>query len=119
MKVKIRNVVDFDTLDSERIILDVVDDTDIGYYMIADSTYTADDKISNKVRHTYWFPDQKVKKGDVVVLYTKKGTNKPKKEKDHTIYFYYWGLDKSIWNDEGDCALLFEIAEWSHKKANQ
>jgi len=65
MKVKIRNVVDHGHSD-ERIVLDVIADTDIGEYMILDTTYTSSGAVSNKATHPYWFPDQKTKEGDVV-----------------------------------------------------
>lgn len=38
-----------------------------------DSTYDEEGNISNKHRHMFVFPDQNVKKGDFVWLYTKKG----------------------------------------------
>jgi hypothetical protein len=62
MKAVIRNIVDNGNHD-ERLVIDITEDTHIGEYLVLDSTYTADGVISNKVRHPYWFPDQKVKKG--------------------------------------------------------
>ena len=121
MKVTIREVVDFGTHDSERIVLDVNEDTDIGEYFVLDTTYTARGKVSNKVRHPYWFPDLLVVKGDVIVLYTKKGetNNKLINSGHNTMHFYYWGLSSSVWNDDGDCALLVHADQWTHKKANE
>lgn len=116
MKVKIRAIVDHGQKE-ERIILDVINDTDIGKYLAVDTTYTKDGKISNKVRHPYWFPDQPVKAGDVVVLYTRKGTfSSTKNPSGSTSFFFFWGLDSNIWNNEGDYALLFYVDDWtSHK----
>lgn len=119
MKVKIRNVSDYDNHEKERLVLDVIEDTDIGEYLVLDTTYTAKGGVSNKARHPYWFPDKKVKKGDIVVLYTKRGKQSSTDNGTYTSHFFYWGLDSSVWNDEGDCAVLLHIDEWSAKKSNQ
>jgi hypothetical protein len=116
MKAKIRNIVDHGQ-SNERIVLDIIADTDIGEFLILDTTYTSSGSISNKVRHPYWFPDKKVEKGDLVVVYTKKGTNSSKTNTNGTTsHFFYWGLDSNVWNNDGDCALLLHIHDWeSHR----
>lgn len=116
MKVKIRNTIDHGHND-ERIVLDVISDTDIGEFIVLDTTYTNQGKVSNKVRHPYWFPDKKAKEGDVVVLYTKKGTNTSKVNPNGaSSHFFYWGLENNVWNNDGDCALLLHVDNWeSHK----
>ena len=114
MKLKIDKVIDHGTHASERIEFSVVNDCNLHYYLIADTSYTSEDTISNKMRHTYWFNDKKVNAGDKVILYTKKGTassvtiNGGK----NTQYTLYWGLDNYVWNNAGDAALLFEINTW-------
>lgn len=115
MDVVIRKIADNSIHDKERLILDVTADVDIGNFVVFDTSFSKDGKISNKVRHTYWFPDQKVKKGDVVVLYTRKGKNISEKKDSHTIYFYYWDLDISVWNNDGDCAVLLNCKDWTSK----
>ncbi|HRB72382.1 hypothetical protein [Flavobacterium sp. WV_118_3] len=113
MKIHIRGIYDHGNND-ERIILDVNTDTDIGDFLILDSTFTARGRASNKVRHPYWFPDKIVKKGDTVVLYTKRGENKTRLNEDNTYsHFFYWELEYNIWNNTGDCAVLLHIADWS------
>ena len=118
MKVKIRSVIDHGHAD-ERIIFDVIDDTEIGDHLVFDTTYTSNGRISNKVRHSFWFPDQKVKRGDVVVLYTSKGTDTSSINRDNsTTWFFFWGLNSCVWNNDGDCALLMHIDEWVHHRVN-
>ena len=114
MKVKVISVHNHGNQNEEYVLLSVLEDCDIGDYMLADSTFTADDKISNKVRHTYWFPDKDVKKGELVSLRTKKGSNTEiKTEKGTVVHRFYWGLKESVWNDEGDCAVLFLVNDWA------
>jgi hypothetical protein len=67
MKLKINQVVDFGTLESERVELSVLEDTNLYYFIISDTTYLDEGKISNKMRHTFWFKPQEVKKGDEVI----------------------------------------------------
>ncbi|HHG9580228.1 TPA: hypothetical protein ACPY17_004825 [Citrobacter freundii] len=118
MKVKILSVHNHGDEKEEYVMLKVLEDCDIGDYMIADSTYTGDGRISNKIRHTYWFPDKKVAKGDLVSLWTKKGTNLERKTDSGTlVHRFYWGLNQPVWNDDGDCAVLYLISDWSHFRA--
>ncbi|MGC4038409.1 MAG: hypothetical protein QM764_20765 [Chitinophagaceae bacterium] len=110
MKLKIRTITDHGH-DSERIAIDVEQDTNLNEYILLDTTYK-NGQLSNKDRHPYLFPDQKVKKGDVVVLLTKKGINTTEsKANGSVIYFFYWGLDSNVWNNDGDSASLLHIDE--------
>jgi len=118
MNVKIRATRDNGIRKKERLVLEVLRDDDIGYYVVFDTTFTGDGSVSNKVRHSYWFPDKKVRSGDTIVLYTKLGIQSEKQRKDgSTSHFFYWGLDKTIWNKEGDCAVLLRIEDWRTKGA--
>jgi len=60
MKVIIREIKDHGHSD-ERIILVVIEDTDIGEYLVMDTTYNSEGTVSNKVRHPFWFPVKKLK----------------------------------------------------------
>lgn len=83
-------------------------------YLTFDSTYTEDGQVSNLVRHPYWFPDKRVKAGDLIVLYTKTGAKSQTKNKNgSTSHFFYRGLERTIWNKSGDCAVLLEISTWT------
>ncbi|MEX2410160.1 MAG: hypothetical protein WD607_02105 [Candidatus Paceibacterota bacterium] len=97
----------------EYVLMKVLQNCDAGHYILADSTYTDDGKISNKVRHTYWIPDKEVEKGDLISIWTKDGKNTTSKTDSGTpIHRFFWGLNKPVWNDEGDCAVLFEVNTW-------
>ena len=116
MKFKLLYVKDSGDLSEERIVLKALAKADIGHYMLCDTTYNEDGTVSNKLRHTFWFPDLVAEEGDFISLYTKKGTNKNHDNKAKTTtHCVHWGLDKTIWNKEGDGAVLFEIGNWSAK----
>jgi hypothetical protein len=115
MHVDIKHVSDKGNNKKERLVLNVLSDTNIGNYIIADTTYHNDDSVSNKLRHVFWIPDQKVSKGDLVVIYTKKGTDTKKVFKSgRTTFFFYWGLDSTIWNKAEDCAVVINVKDWIH-----
>ena len=117
MKLAIRYVKEHGVLEDERIVLKVLGDADIGDYMLADTTYIADDEVSNKLRHTFWIPDKTVEKGDLVVIYTKSGKDSTKSNKSgNKTHFFYWGLERTVWNKDEDAAALFLVGDWSSKK---
>lgn len=117
MKLIIKQVKDHGTIKNERIILQAIDNVDVGYYMIADTTYINKDEVSNKLRHTFWMPDKIIKKDDLIVIYTKNGKDSINNNKSGTqTHFFYWGLEKTIWNIEEDAAAIFSINDWVSKK---
>ncbi len=117
MNIKIKGVRDAGDENQERVVLEVLADDDIGQYLVCDSTFTKDKVVSNKLRHVYWFPDKAVKKNDLVVLYTKPGRRTEKTNSDgSTTHFFYWNLESTVWNQDGDCAVLFEARNWHAKR---
>src|SRR5437763_16335917 len=85
----------------------------LDHYIITDNTYTPDGHISNKLRHPFWFTSQNVRAGDYVFLYTKPGSSDSFQNKaGSTTYRFYWGVREPLWNDTGDCAVLFELNTW-------
>lgn len=117
MKLKITSIIDSGHK-SERIVIEVMQDTDIGKYLVLDSTYKAPGLISNKVKHPFWFPDMKVKKGDQIILHTKKGARTKKTVDNHTEYWFFWGLDCNIWNSNDNCAVVMHTVDWHTFKVN-
>ena len=113
MKLKIVKIIDHGLLYKERLWLKVLQNTDMKYYIVFDTTYTSQNTISNLHRHAYWFDSKQVRSGDSVVLYTKAGKPSSMRNTDGTMtHFFYQGVDKTIWNKERDCAVLFEISGW-------
>lgn len=117
MKLKILYVKESGNLQKERVVLKVLSKTDIGNYVLSDTTYHDDESVSNKLRHIFWFPDKIVNAGDYIALYTKSGTDREFENKSNTItHRFHWGIEKSIWNKDGDGAVVFQISEWIAKK---
>lgn len=115
MNLKIHSVENKGDLAGEAVWLDV---TDVGNYALCDGTYLDEGKVSNRLRHFFWFPDRKVKKGDWIKVYTKAGTlGTGSNKRGTTTHSFYWGLNESVWNKDGDCAILFQIAEWRPYRA--
>jgi len=116
MNIQIKALRHSGDLKQERIVLKVLKDDDIGYYIVMDTTYTSDGNVSNLVRFPFWFPDKPVKTGDLVVLYTKKGQQSEKQNKNGTTsHFFYRGLERTVWNEKGDCAVVLHVDNWAVK----
>lgn len=117
MKLSIQFVKEHGNLKDERIVLKALENTDVGNYMLADTTYIDEGGVSNKLRHTFWIPDKEVDKGDLIVVYTKEGKDSTKSNKSgNKTHFFYWGLERTIWNKDEDAAAIFSISDWSSKK---
>lgn len=112
MELKIINVYGHGDFNKEHVVLQAVSDCDAGRYMLADSTFLDSGSVSNKVRHTFWIPDRDVKAGDYISIWTKPGTNNKGTYRDCPLHRFFWGLNRAVWNDEGDCAVLFHVATW-------
>lgn len=112
MDLKLIQIVDRGT-DRERLIMKAVRKCNINEYIVLDTTYDEDGIVSNKHRHVYIMPDINVDEGDFIWLFTQKGTyhthNNDSKTITHNIY---WGLDISVWNNDGDQAYLIHYDDW-------
>jgi hypothetical protein len=116
MNVKIRTLRYRGDLSKERLVLQVLTDTDIGSYAVFVVDVFEGNTVSNTVRDAYWFPDKKVKKGDLVVLYSKDGLDKEKQNSDgSTTHFFYWEQYESKWSRRGSAAVVLEIQGWISK----
>lgn len=115
MNLEIERVADNATAE-ERVVLYVLEDCNLKMYLLFDSTYDENGNISNKHRHMFVFPDQQVKKGDYVLLYTKTGKDHTHVNKvGSTTYNLYWGLLNYVWNNEGDTVHLIHYDGYENK----
>jgi len=115
MKLKIISVKNQGVASKEYVMLKALEDCNLSSYMILDNTYDASGELSNKSRHVYIFPECSVKEGQFVCLNTGKGKYKlGKTDKGNPLHYFYWGLEHSVWNDDGDVAHLIRIG--GHQK---
>ena len=114
MKIEIDYIKDTNDSEKERVVFKVNQPTNLGDYIIAESVQVGESAISSEIKNSYWLPDQKLKIGDLVVLYTKSGEKRSVLNEDgSTTYFYYWGLPKSSLQEK-TCIVLFETS-WMFK----
>lgn len=116
MRVEIRGIIDEGIHNSEKIVVDVLEDCNIGHYMILHTNYTHHEKPSNKIKSIYIFPSQLMKQGDTVILYTKEGKNSMVEKAGKMIYSYYWNLNQCIWNHAEECVIIVHFDNLLHKK---
>lgn len=113
MNVKIRSIADQGIPEKERLVLSVLADTDIGDYLVL-RTKAINGQPTSRTKDVYWFPDEVVKGGDLVVLYTKFGIRSTKVLPDGSkAHFFYWGKDGSLWEPGLDMAVLIYADDWT------
>lgn len=117
MKLKIENIYNHGTLDKEHVVLSVLEDCNLSAYVLMDTTYDKDGNVSNKHRHVKWLPSVQAKKGDRVSVWTKEGSDKSVTSDGTRWHRVYWNMNTSIWNNDGDVAVLLQISGVDHKRA--
>lgn len=117
MKLKIDFVHGHGDASEERVVLTVLEDCNLSSYMVCDATYTNDGMLSNKNRHTKWFHDKQVKRGERISLHTRVGADNDQVQSGVLWHHIYWNFKSPIWNDSGDAAVLLQISSWKTTKA--
>ena len=117
MRLAILSVANKGDLKKERLVLQVCADADIGEYILLQTVYESG--LTTHTYNTYWFPDKKVKTGDIVVVYTKEGRENEMYENGHRIHFLYWGLPMPIWSVEDRAPVLLHAPEWTSKSPEE
>jgi len=114
MNIKIIGVRNPGELDSERLVLRVtLAPTDVGEFAIFRAAIE-DESVTTGISDVFWFPDKAVKAGDLIVLYTKTGTATDHVNKNgSTSHFFYWGVEKPIWQTDNFGAVLTHIDQWT------
>jgi len=101
----------------EYVLFRVSEDTNLWQFIVFDTTYDEDGNPSNLNRHSFFFRNKNVSKGDYVVIYTLDGQDSEFKNKAGSItHVFYWGLDTEVWNNTGDRVLLVKVDEFRRFK---
>lgn len=113
--LKLHSIEGKGDLTKECVWLDVLEDVaSLSHYLVCDTTYLDPAHISNELRHMYWFKNKSVKKGDWLKVMTKKGVDATaSNDRGTTTHIFYWKLDRTVWNKDGDAAVLFNINTWN------
>lgn len=107
MKIKISSIEDIGGDFTECVVLEVLQNTDIGKYILLDFA-------SSKITHTFWFPDMQVKQGDLIRLYTTGAPPCKKISSGHSgsVHELYWNLSEWKCQAITDCLALIEASDW-------
>ena len=112
MNIEIVQIADRGVPNQERLHLRVMKPANLIFYVVLVSMQY-DEKVVRMPSHTFWFPVQLVNAGDHVILYSGPGQDTSRYADDgHQNFFYYWGLDRTVWHDPASCAVFMELAEW-------
>lgn len=113
MKLKLSSIADKGNFEKERVVIRVVDNTNVGEFALFRTGVNDDGGLNIGVENTYWFPDKEVRAGDLVVLYSKGGSFSEKSlESGNKAHFYYWGLGKELWNSGRVAPVLLHAPTW-------
>jgi len=116
MELKIKSLFLKGDEKEERLVISVLDNCQMNEFIVMDNTYLDYHSISDEDRNVYIFPRVKAKKGEIVILHSSVGEySRRKNGKGNIVHRFYWGLERPIWNDEGDCAYLIKISEVDSK----
>lgn len=118
MKVRLAKILDYGDSENERILIEVSDDCDLGNYILALSNVVDENSISNKIESVYWLENKELKKGDIVVVYTKRQGSSIKKIVNNsgvTSYFLFWNLDTTLSNKQDKKVVCLETT-WTTMK---
>jgi hypothetical protein len=119
MNLEIRSFADAGNPSKERLILKALSDVDVGEFAVFRSGVGTGNQPTAGRKLAYWFPDEKVKANDLIVLYTKKGSRSSKRlDGGHTAYFFYWGREDALWGDNQFGAVVLEILDWEFRVAD-
>jgi hypothetical protein len=118
MKLKLIKILGKGNYWQECLILEVLQDCDIGMHCLSRLTRVPAPNKSERAaecKDVYVFSNQSVRKGDLIWLYTCNGGDETVIQTAQiTIYTFYWGLPGAVWNNE-DGIMLIEAADVTSK----
>lgn len=119
MTLRFKYVKGQENIENERLVFCVDEDSDVGNFCLLVSktirNSDGDESIpTSGKKQAYWFESKDVNKGDLVIVYTKRGRSITKTNKDgFKSHFFYWGLSNAIWNNAELGVVVLESYDWS------
>ena len=115
MKLEIKSIEGIGDPTRERVVMRAKADLDMTVYAVFCCKFgKAAAPIAGPIVAVYWFGPKELKKGDLVVLYTKAGDRAEKTTDDgRTSHFYYWGKNETIWDDNRK-PVLVHTDDWEY-----
>lgn len=118
MKIKILEIRKPGTKE-ERVFMKVMQKCNLSDFIVYDETFDDEGEPSNLMPHMHRLPAVQAKEGMFVSLRTQGDPAKSHLgtlDDDETpCYYEYWGLERTIFNQEGDTVHLVEIADETSK----
>lgn len=112
MNLKLKSIASKGDFEKERLVINVLNDTDIGDYVLLRTGF-ANGAVTVGVHNTFWFPFKQVKAGDLVVIYSKRGEHSEKElESGHKAHFFYWGRTEALWGTHDKGAVILHAPTW-------
>ena len=113
MKIRVVGIRNPGDLANERVVLELLENADIGNFISFFSIDLGGDVIAAKLLHPLWLPNKKLAAGDRVVIYSRGGSERIKQtETGKTILFVYRGLENAVCTEENIRASLIEVSGW-------
>ncbi|CAI1705349.1 MULTISPECIES: hypothetical protein [Serratia] len=120
MKFKINGLREPGNLEKERVVIEILEDGNVGNLVVTSTSQQGEGAVSSKIKNPYWIPDQDVKKGDLVVVYTKEGRKNNRENDDNSSsYFYYIGMDEPLYDENTKTAIVFSIGSWKFARRGE
>lgn len=111
--LSIKEIKYYGNLSLERVVFQVLQDCDLGYYMIAISRVLPDGEISAALRSVKWLPDKKLSSGDIVVVYSSIGVNSDDIDENGVkVHKVFWGRSEALNEDKKECVVCFQLKNW-------
>ncbi len=90
-------------------------DVDIGDFMLVRTGFEGDG-VTTEVSNALWFPYKRLRAGDLVVVYSKRGRSRAKPlDGGAEAHFFYWDQDSPLWNNEHVAPVLLYAPQWASK----
>jgi hypothetical protein len=118
MKLSLQSIENAGDIERERVVLVAGANLDLAHFVILACKTVPVGKANRSkgavvggLPAAFWFGERAIKKGDYVILYTKRGRTAEKKQNSRKSYFYYWDRQETLWNG-GIKPVLAQIATW-------